>query len=108
MKRIKLKPISSNDAWKGRRFSTPQKKNFETLFLYHLRGTFLDIPPPYHIQFQFHISKMQDLDNCLKTTQDCLAKFYGFNDRDIYKITAEKVAVSKGEEAIEFDIIRYI
>lgn len=72
-----------------------------------LRGSYLDIPPPYHIQFRFHISKMQDLDNCIKTSQDILAKFYWFNDRDIYRISAEKIAVSKWNEAIEFDIIKY-
>jgi hypothetical protein len=32
MKRIDLCPLSQNRAWRGRKFSTPEKKEFERKF----------------------------------------------------------------------------
>lgn len=52
-------------------------------------------------------SKMNDIDNQIKFVQDALSEKYLFNDRVIYRISAEKVDVKKGAEFISFDIIPY-
>lgn len=49
-------------------------------------------------------SKNADLDNILKPWIDIMQKRFDFNDRQIYRLTVEKVDVPKGQEFIEFDI----
>ncbi len=53
------------------------------------------------------MSKASDIDNPIKIVQDCLAKFYWFNDNSVMKIIAEKVVCKKGEEYIEVEIEEY-
>lgn len=50
-------------------------------------------------------SKNADVDNPVKPFVDCLQKKYVFNDRQIYRLTVEKVDVAKGQEFIEFEIL---
>ena len=104
MKKIKLKPLSVNNAWQWRRFSTPEKKIYEAKLLKALEGTYLEGWPPYCIYFWLYISKMQDYDNSLKVSQDILCKFYGINDRDIYRAVIEKIPTKRGEEYFAFEI----
>ena len=47
-------------------------------------------------------SKNADVDNPIKPFLDILQKKYGFNDRQIYRLTVEKEDVAKGYEYIEF------
>jgi len=56
-----------------------------------------------HLRFGLS-SKNADIDNPVKPFVDCLQKRYGFNDRQIYRLTVEKIDVAKGQEFIEFDI----
>ena len=49
-------------------------------------------------------SKNADIDNPIKPWLDILQKKYGFNDRQIYRLTVEKEDVPKGSEYIEFTI----
>ncbi len=95
---LKIKPLSVNEAWQGRRFKTPKYKAYEEELLYRLPN--IELPePPYQINFQFGLSNRQaDYDNCVKALQDVMQKKYGFNDRDIYRAVIEKVFVKKGEE----------
>lgn len=54
MKRIDLKPLSVNDAWRGRKFSTPAKKTYESRVKQELQGCILeDCIAPYEIHFRF-------------------------------------------------------
>lgn len=48
-------------------------------------------------------SKLQDLDNSIKQTQDILVKKYGVDDRYIFELNLKKEIVSKGEEFIYFN-----
>lgn len=58
------------------------------------------------VHFIFGVSsKASDLDNLLKATIDSIAERYLFNDKNIYKIRAEKKDVKRGEEYISFEII---
>jgi len=107
MKRINLCPLSQNRAWRGRKFSTPEKKEFERLFTKALEWTEIDEYKFYTIRYVFHMSKASDIDNPIKIVQDCLAKFYWFNDNSVMKIIAEKVVCKKGEEYIEVEIEEY-
>lgn len=64
--------------------------------------------PPYEVHYIFAVSSVQaDIDNPVKTFQDVLQDKYGFNDKDVFKMTVEKVIVNKGDEYIKFDIQHY-
>ena len=102
--RIDIKPLSVNEAWQGQRFKTPKYKAFEKELLLKLRPQ--DIPEgKLLLRATFGISsKNADIDNPVKPFLDILQKKYGFNDRQIYLLTIEKVDVPKGKEFIEFTI----
>lgn len=104
MIQINIKPLSVNDAWAGRRFKTPEYKKFEhdlTVLLPKIK-----LPePPYEIYLKFGFSSIaSDWDNCIKTTQDIIAKKYGFNDKLIKRGVIETDYVKKGKEYIQFEI----
>ena len=108
MPKIKFKPLSSNDAWQGQRFSTPQKKAFEEAMMYLIPPladkTILEAEK-LQVWYVFGLSsKLADYDNFIKTFQDCLAKKYGFNDKKIYRGIIDKHDVPKGQEFIAFEI----
>jgi len=100
----KIKPLSVNDCWQGRRFKTPKYKAYEKQLLYTLPP--LEVPkPPLTINFVFGFSSAaSDWDNPIKPLQDILQKKYGFNDKDIHKATVEKVKVRKGDEFFNVSI----
>lgn len=102
---IKIKPLSVNEAWQGKRFKSPAYKDYEKELLYRLPA--LKLPPkPYYIIYEFGFSNMRsDIDNPVKPFQDVLQKKYNFDDADILKITVKKVKVKKGEECIRFEIL---
>ena len=102
--RIDIKPLSVNDAWKGRRFKTDEYKAYERSVLLLLRP--LKIPDgllEIHLEWGFS-SNGSDYDNPIKPFQDCLQKKYGFNDNKIKRALIEIVKVKKGEEYIKFKI----
>lgn len=104
MNKIKIKPLSVNLAWKGRRFKTQKYKDYEVLLKVALPN--IKLPePPYHIIIDFGFSnKGSDIDNPLKPFLDILQKKYNFNDKDIYQLTVKKSIVKKGNEYIDFNI----
>ena len=101
---LNIKPLSVNEAWRGRRFKTPKYSKYINDMLRILKP--LKIPDgALHVNVTFGLSsKAADVDNPLKCFIDCLQKKYGFNDNRIYKITAEKCDVKKGAEYIDFKI----
>ncbi len=107
MIRVNVKPLSVNSAWQGKRFKTPAYKAYEKEVALNLKP--IKLPsPPYEIRFCFGFSSSaSDWDNCIKTTQDCLAKKYKFNDKLIKRGVVETEAVKKGEEFFSFEIITY-
>lgn len=102
--RVFIKPISVNTCWQGRRFKTPTYNAFEKEVLLTLRP--IKIPlSPLEVYIEFGVSnKLSDIDNGIKPLLDCLQKKYGFNDRDIYKLTVIKKITKKNEEYFEFEI----
>ena len=102
--KIWIKPLSVNEAFRGRRFKTKKYIEFQQEMLLKLPK--MDIPEgklEIHYKIGFS-SKGSDLDNALKQLNDCLQKKYGFNDNLIYRIVAEKEIVKKGQEFIQFNI----
>lgn len=102
--KIKIKPLSVNRAWQGKRFKTQEYSNYERLLLCLLpAGRFPE--PPYRMYYEYGLSNpLSDYDNPTKPTQDILAKKYGFNDKDIYEAFIRKRIVKRGEEYIRVKV----
>lgn len=99
--RIGMKPLSVNDAWKGRRFKSDAYKAYEAELLVRLPAGRLP-NPPYRVFYEFGLSNpLADFDNPCKPLGDVLQKKYGFNDRDILEAHIRKVRVPKGAEYLE-------
>lgn len=100
MHRIKIKPLSVNECWQGKRFKTPKYIAYEMELLLLLPK--LKLSPPFNIKITFGISALSDIDNPIKPFLDILQKKYDINDRDIMRLEIIK-EVTK-EHFIEFDI----
>ena len=100
----KIKLLSVNDCWQGRRFKTPAYKTYEKELLHTLPQSKLpETPLMISLVFGFSNSA-SDIDNPTKPLLDILQKKYGFNDKDIYKLNIEKVKVKKGDEFFAAEI----
>ncbi len=105
---VKIKALSVNDAWRGRRFKTPEYKAYEEELMWILPK--YKVPEgKLSVYYEFGLSsKNADGDNCIKQFQDCVAKKYGFNDKNIYDWRIKKFDVKKGDEYIKFEINKYV
>ena len=105
MIRLKIKALSVNKAWKGRRFKTDDYKMYERAMNCTLPK--MQIPTgllKLTIKFGFY-SKAADIDNGLKTFIDCLQKKYDFNDNKIKSLVVDvDNNVKIGGDYIEFKI----
>jgi Holliday junction resolvase RusA-like endonuclease len=108
MEKINIKALSVNRSYQGRRFATPELKAYKQELMYLLPK--LKIPKgKLSVLYIFGVSsKLADLDNNIKAFQDTLCEKYGFNDRDIYSLSAIKEIAPKGKEYIRFEIGRIL
>lgn len=107
MIKINIKPISVNEAWQGRRYKTPKYNAFQKEMLLKLPKVKIDLTGSLKINIKYGFSSpLSDIDNPCKMVLDCLCKRYGFDDRQIYELTQKKEIVKKGNEFIEFEIIK--
>ena len=105
MIRIDIKPLSINQAFKGRKFKTHLYNSYQKQLLLLLPTEFEVPEGKLEIVLTFGFSsKAADIDNPMKLFIDILQKKYLFNDNRIYKATIYKEIVKKGKEFIEFDI----
>ena len=105
MKKIKLKPLSVNNAWQGRRYKTVDYRAYEFKMTQCLPDDVIIPEGLLELNVVFGVSnKGSDIDNPLKPFLDILQKKYGFNDSRIYKLVVEKKHVSKYSEFVEFEI----
>lgn len=102
-----IKPLSVNEAWKGRRYKTDKYKHYENSVMWFLPR--LDIPEgklSVNLEIGFSNSA-SDIDNPVKLFLDILQKKYSFDDKNIYKLCVTKKIVSKDKEYIKFKIESY-
>ena len=107
MPKIEIKPISVNEAFRGKRFKTPAYSKFEKSCLWLLPKM---ETPKGKLELILHFgfsSKGSDIDNGIKQTTDVLSKKYGFNDNMIYSLIVKKEIVPKGKEFFSFEILPY-
>lgn len=106
--RINIKPLSVNEAFKGRRFHTKEHKLWSAKVLKVLPNIIIP-KPPYEIYLKFGFSsKSSDWDNCIKQVQDSLSEKYKFNDKLIRRGIVDTEIVPKGKEYFEFEIKNYL
>lgn len=107
MQRIKIKPLSANLMYKGKKYRTQACKNFYQILPKKLDKNF-ELPAlPLKLKMRVGCGLKFDVDNVLKPFIDILQVFYGFNDRNIFKIEIEKKVVKPGEEFIEWQLESY-
>ena len=106
MIKIKIKPLSTNKAWMGRRFKSSAYKAYEEQMGYLLPAHYPIPEGDLKINIEAGFSnKQSDLDNVCKQLIDILQKVYLFNDNRIQEIHLYKKIVPKGEDYIAFEII---
>lgn len=73
---LHVKPLSINDATKGRHFPTTAKTNYEAALRYALPKVAVVGKPYYRVAYDFYLRNFahSDWDNLIKVTQDCLVK----------------------------------
>lgn len=101
---INIKPLSVNQAWRGRRFKTDKYESYERECLLLLKAT--SVPaPPYELRLSFGFSNyLSDIDNPMKPFIDILQKKFSFDDRDILRVVVDKVMTDKGKEFVSFEL----
>jgi len=107
MYKINIKPLSVNEAFKGRRFKTGEYKEYEYTLFYLLPKIKI---PEGKLELNIFVgfsSSGSDVDNIAKPFADILQKKYKFNDNRIYKLIIEKETVKKGHEYISFSIKKH-
>lgn len=103
--RIEIKPLSVNDAWKGRRYKTDNYKKWQKELLLLLPKIDIEFKGDLKVDFVFGFSsKASDIDNPLKPLIDTLQKKYDFNDNKIQVLNVKKEIVKKGNEFITINI----
>jgi Holliday junction resolvase RusA-like endonuclease len=106
MAKIEIKPLSVNEAWKGRRFKSDKYSRYERDLMYLLPKMEISKTSKLEITLIFGVSnKASDIDNPVKPFLDILQKKYGFNDSQIYDLHVIKQITKKGKEYIEYIII---
>lgn len=100
--RVEVKPLSVNNAWRGRRYKTKDYEAYEKGVLGMLQKC--ELPePPYKLSLVFGVStRNADIDNPAKLFIDILQKKYKFNDKEIFELNIKKVIVAKRKEFCEF------
>lgn len=107
MNKIKIKPLSVNECFQGKRFKTLEYKKYERDLLLMLPKKKINFDK-FSIEIEFGFSTiLADIDNPLKPFIDILQKKYTINDRDVYLLSVCKKVVPKGSEYIKFKISEY-
>lgn len=105
MIKLQIKPLSINEAYRGKRYRTPKYDTYIRQMMFALPDR-LTIPQSnikIFIEFGYS-SHASDIDNGLKCFIDCLQKKYGFNDKLITELNVRKIKVEKSKEHIIFEI----
>ena len=102
---IQIKPLTVNQAWKGRRFKTHKYQKYELDLLFILPRSKKPFTDMLRIELFFGFSNSgSDIDNPVKPILDILQKKYGFNDKSIFELNIRKCIVDKGKEFVKIGI----
>jgi Holliday junction resolvase RusA-like endonuclease len=105
MHKLAIKPLSTNEAFMGRKRKTAKYRNYEIKLPKLLPKLRIPRTGPLSLCIRVGYSnRASDIDNCLKPFIDVLQKHYGFNDNRIYYLEVTKVKTDKGEEYISFKL----
>lgn len=105
---LKVKPMSVNQSYLGRKVKSAAYHKYEKLVLSFLEYTPVPERGLLEINFVFGVSsKLADLDNPIKALMDLLQKLHTFNDNRVFKLSAIKKLVPKGEEFFHYTILPY-
>ena len=110
MKFIKIKPLSINEAFQGRRFKTPLYRIFTdavTRLLLAIKPTKPNPDAPMFSHYIFGVSNiLSDVDNMVKCFQDRLFSSWGILNKDhqVQFMIVEKTKTKKGQEFIGFHV----
>lgn len=103
--KIRVKPLSVNAVWAGRRFKTKAYKDYEIEVIYSLPKLKIPKKGKLKLNLTFGVSnKNSDIDNFIKIFVDVCQKKYDFNDNRIYALDVKKEDVKKKEEFIAFNL----
>lgn len=105
MIKIDVKPLSVNQCYTGRRFSTEKHKSFKRMVNNALPDNieiFDKTNMKLRIEFGYS-SKLSDLSNGIKVFEDALVQKYKVDDRNTFEMNIKKVIVKKGFEYIKFE-----
>lgn len=98
-----MKPLSVNQAWRGRKYKTKEYTLYEKKVLELLQDIHLEASNKMFLQIDVYYSnKSSDIDNCIKPFIDILQKKYNFDDKFIYRLLINKHIAPKGQEKISF------
>lgn len=104
MIKLNIKALSINEAYRGRRFRTPEYDTYIRQMMFALPSKIKAPETEIKLKIEFGFSSFaSDIDNGLKCFIDCLQRKYGFNDKKIVELFVRKTKVNKGEEYILFD-----
>lgn len=111
IKKLKIKPLSVNKCWQGRRFKTPDYKSYETELVFLIKMRKLEKVCGFvTIDYHFYLKnfKMSDAGNFEKPLTDIIVKSGLIDDdRFIKKMTLEKFQCIGNDEYIEINIDKY-
>lgn len=103
---IDIKPLSVNKLYTGKRYKTDDYRNYSNSLRWLLPKN-IQIYPKMTISLIFGFENTSsDTDNPTKGFLDIISKFYGFNDKNVYKLIIEK-QITK-HPFIKFNIEKYI
>lgn len=107
MHKLKIKPLSANQSWKGSKKKTEEYKLYEKELLYTLPNIKVNKNNLIILTIHAGISLKSDIDNIAKPFIDILQKKYEFNDNRICELHLIKFVVSRSNEFIAFKIEYY-
>lgn len=105
-----VKPISVNKAWYMNKKKSRDYMNFQEDMIPYLQGfscpeRVRDNQVKLIAHFEFGFSSVKsDVDNCIKTSLDTMQSWFGFDDRIVFKLTAEKFHVKRGEDYLKIKL----
>lgn len=97
----KIKILSVNGCWQGKRYKTPAYRNYSKTLLHVLPKHTIEHKNLYIIYRFYFSTPLLDIDNPIKPLQDILQLKYKFNDSCITHILATKSVVSKKNEGFK-------